>query len=159
MFSGKRCAPLVGVLLGGCLMTASSGCLWHRTDQGFLFGSQRSAQCSHVPWLRFWSRERVDPGGDSAGYADSFDRPTLSAKQAADRPEVLPWHSRLKNSRLAARLFHGKDADSALLAPEASPPSRSVATGSKAAKKPAEVQFPDHVSPLPEPDRPDLVAE
>jgi hypothetical protein len=106
--------------LGCCLTAAVPGCSFHHTAHGFVL---RSGQ---------WSLER------------NRESPDPSAKEASDKPEVLPWRSRLKGYRLGARIFHGRES-----AGEASTPSQSV----------EELQLPDSVLPLPEPKRPDLVVD
>ena len=70
-----------GLLLGCCLLAAVSGCSFHRTEHGFILRSGR------------WTLQR-----------DS-EIPDLPAKDAADKPEVLPWRNRLKGYHLVPASF------------------------------------------------------
>lgn len=100
-------------------MAVLSGCSFHRTAHGFVL---RSGQ---------WSLERNRVS------------PDLSVGEASERPEVLPWRSRLRGYRLA-RIF--RDRDSAGEAP----------ASSQGVEEP---HIPQGVIPLSGTSRPDLVVE
>ena len=110
----------VGVLLRCCLLVVISGCSFHRTDHGFVLRGGH------------WTLER------------NRQSPDLSAPEASDKPESLPWRSRLKGYRLGARIFRGRGSGG-----DAALPSASL----------GELQLPDSVLPLPEAKRPDLVVD
>ena len=108
--------------LAGCsLIVALAGCQFHRTGHGFVLRSQWSLECDHCrPRLTFGPQkgtEQPQLADQTAGKGDRHllpERPegcctqkgtgTFSGRTAA-QPEVLPWRSRLKGYRLAARIF------------------------------------------------------
>ena len=95
---------LTGVLIGCCLLAATSGCLFQRPPDGSIFGNPWLQTCDHAPWLKFRSAKDADtrnPDADSYA-ADKGD-------SEADKPELLPWRSRLKSYRLSARLARGRE--------------------------------------------------
>ncbi len=110
---------LAGVVFGCCLAAAISGCSFHRTAHGFVLRGGH------------WSLEHNREGPDT------------SARDASEKPETLPWRSRLKGYRLA-RVLHGWD---------------SAGEVSASAEAAEDVRVPDRVFPLPEAKRPDLVVE
>jgi hypothetical protein len=120
-------------LVGCCLLAAASGCHFHRTGHGFIIGGR--------PWsLEFDRGCTASADGESAcpSCASNF---TPSDDQAAAKPELLPWRTRLKGCRLAARIFHRGESDG-----QESP-------------KVGELELPNKGLPSPEPRRPDLVLE
>jgi hypothetical protein len=108
---------LAGIFFGCCLGVAASGCALQRTGLGYLLGDRPSPEPSNVT-------------------AKGDQNPTQS-----DKRELLPWRSRLKNSRLAARFFHGKDEET---------------TGWM---KEGELAMPHHLADRPERRPPDLAVE
>jgi len=73
------------MIAGCCLLAVASGCSFHRTEHGFIL---RSGQ---------WSLER------------NSERPEPAAAAASEKPELLPWRSRLKGYRLGSRILHGRE--------------------------------------------------
>jgi hypothetical protein len=101
-------------------LAAISGCSFHRTDHGFIVRSG--------PWTLERNREP----------------PEVSPQVVADKPEVLPWRSRLKGYRLGARIFPGHE---------------SVDETSTAATTSNELKIPESVSSPIDVRRPDLVVD
>ena len=92
------------VLLGCCLLAAASGCQFHRTGHGFIIQGQ--------PWSLIFDRGCEAETGDPSSCEGCSRNPAASsARQAAAKPELLPWRSRLKGYRLAARIFHHGESD------------------------------------------------
>jgi hypothetical protein len=123
-----------GTLVAGCLLIAVSGCQVHQTTDGFTVRSPWFRHCEASPTITRDSyiidrrdlaqatearpertvsfvataksdqfREDGDEPWPEVGQA----APTGSAKQPAGKPELLAWHTRLKD-RIAARL-HGRN--------------------------------------------------
>jgi hypothetical protein len=91
----SRCV-LIAVM--ACLAMSAIGCKCHRSDKGFIVRSQ-------------WSLEYGNTDGAVAQGIDKPPEGVVSAsthpdRQAQAKPEVLPWRSRLREHRLADRLFH-----------------------------------------------------
>ncbi len=136
------------VLLGGILLLTAPGCALHRTDRGLVLSSQWSLEMNRTPWLAF--RANKDSGNNSSeekpelakqATAKSLDRPMTSQEWASSRPELLPWRNRLREHRLASRLFNRQKEV------KEKEPSGNTAE-SIAAKKP---QMPQAVPALPQP--------
>ena len=99
---GRR-IQFVGTLLWGCLMAVAPGCLLPRAETGIAY--QR-------------------PGGSDAVYSASAENsPASSARRDAgnaeksrpatdDKPELLPWRSRIKEHFLNGRFAHDRKASS-----------------------------------------------
>ena len=105
-----RIKRLVCILAGCCLLVAPLGCSFHRTERGFVVGSQWSLEYNHVPWLAFRSANDADcdhgDGNPVAGNAEkSAESDAPSAQKVAGKPELLPWRGRLRGYRLGARIF------------------------------------------------------
>ena len=169
--------PQVAVLLVCCLGMFGSGCIFHRTPSGFALQNPWRSQDHQLA-------NSQEPGdrdaGDIAGDAPVVDRDEFLAK---DQPELLPWRSRLRNSRLGARLARGRDAVTKEKEPEDVAPTATASSTEKPAskgltgsadpakgisrtKKPAapepetdELQLPTSVGLLPEPNRPTLAID
>ena len=91
-------------LFGCCLLAAASGCQFHRTGRGFVIQGE--------PWSLVFDRGCAAEAGESPPCKNcSRIADVSSADQAAVKPELLPWRSRLKGYRLAARLFHRGESD------------------------------------------------
>jgi len=175
-------------LLGCCLLLTASGCALHRTDRGLVLSSQWSLELNRTPWLAFRANKDVgySLSEGKQGTAKSLDRPMTSEEWAASRPELLPWRSRLKEHRLASRLFHRKDgakemqhpgeaaavvaAKSPQMPPASQTPTVPASTAVTTAEFEAdalpasvtndcELQIPDQAGSLPEINRPDLVVD
>jgi hypothetical protein len=149
----RRKASFVEFCLLTCSVTvAAAGCCLHRTGTN------------------------AEHGNVAAGYAIATDcgavgeKPSKSSlcwdDQAAGKPELLPWRSRLKGCRLGARLFHGRDSTSSETA--LTPPPEPVATSSddsKADNNPSlsaradHQQPPGQVAPSLESNKPDPVVD
>lgn len=141
------------LLLGCCLMAASAGCSFQRTGRGFILGSQWSLEYRHVPWLAFRSGDAV-LGQDETSIHD---------QQVADKPELLPWRSRLRE-RFGSRLFHGRDAagDSSLTETiMADAANHEPAAFGEAEPPPThdEIDAPHSIRTLPQSDLPDLAVD
>ena len=108
------------IVLGCCLLAAISGCSFQKTSQGFVLSSAH--------WTLEHNRESPD----------------LSEKATPEKPELLPWRSRLKGYHLGSRIFHGRE---------------SVDDASVPAPSSSELQIPDSAPPVPESKRPDLVVD
>jgi hypothetical protein len=93
----SRCA-LIAVM--ACLAVSATGCKCHRSDRGFLVRSQWSLEYGNTDGA---VAQGIDKPQRPEGVAPASARPDV---QAQAKPEVLPWRSRLKEHRLAARLFH-----------------------------------------------------
>ena len=71
-----------------------------------MLASQWSLECNnHVPWLTFRSARDADCCKPNGGCGKGSE---ISCS-AADKPELLPWRSRLKGYRLGSRIFHGRE--------------------------------------------------
>jgi hypothetical protein len=109
---------------------AGTGCSFQRTNDGFVVGSHWSLECcDHAPWVEFRPTTDLNgpdskPGSATASSSgvDATAPPKSSGgqdQQAAGKPELLPWGSRLKDYRLAARV-DGKEEGPSETAEEAS---------------------------------------
>ena len=157
-----RNTRLVALLfcLGFCPFVAGTGCSFHQTSGGFVFDSHWSLECcDHPPWVEV--RRATDPNGPdskpglaiaASGAADAATpkSPAGQDEQTIGKPELLPWRSRLKDYRLAARVV-GKNATPSDTAGEASAKATSAATPSQ--------PRPGQAGPAPEANRPDPVIE
>ena len=139
------------LLLACCLMATSAGCSFQRTGRGFILGSQWSLEYRHVPWLAFRSGDAVQRQDDAP--SDGWQ---------ADKPELLPWRSRLRE-RLGSRLFHERDAVGESSLPETivagAANHEPVAFGEAEPPAGNEVGVPQRIGMLPQSDRPDLVVD
>ena len=115
MTGGK--GRFAGIVLGCCLGVAAGGCACHRTGHGFVVGSRWSLEYStQAPRFSFRSAKGAD-----GGRTESDQSPAV-----ANKPELLPWRSRLKGYRLGARIFHGGESSDS-----ANPPGMAIASSSK----------------------------
>jgi hypothetical protein len=156
---------LAGFVVGCCLWAAASGCLCHRTPDGFAFGNQVSVEYSHFPWLKFRS-------------AQDANSPNPNTGSVAANPELLPWRSRLKGHRLGARAAHERETtgdqyayETAATPAAKTPPSEPSIVPTSALSDDAQpasptpstkadvLQLPVSVGRLPESNRPDLVID
>ncbi len=101
------------VLLGGILLLTAPGCALHRTDRGLVLSSQWSLEMNRTPWLAFRANNGAvnnsseqKPELAKQATAKPQDRPMTSQEWASSRPELLPWRNRLREHRLASRLFN-----------------------------------------------------
>jgi hypothetical protein len=119
-------------LVACCLLAAVAGCQFHRTGHGFIIRGQ--------PWSLEFNRGDA-PAADCQDACDGCARGSApAADQPAAKPELLPWRSRLKGYRLAARFFRHDESD--------------------AQDSPAgELESPSPGFSAPEPRRPDFVLE
>jgi hypothetical protein len=144
--------------------------MFHRMEATFPFQKK--------PWWAEEGQAASKPSYPRDGDTSEADRNHVLAK---DEPELLPWRSRLRNSRLGARLAHGRDsaadraaeqslAESSAKAsdpkPEASTQASSATEGVSRAKKPAvsktkndPLELPSSVGSLPESNRLALAVE
>jgi hypothetical protein len=111
------------IVLGCCLLAAISGCSFHRTSQGFVLHNDH------------WSLEH---------YRESPELAAVETPETPEKPELLPWRSRLKGYHLGSRIFHGRQS-----VDEASTPATSF----------GELATPDSAPPVPNSKRPDLVVD
>ena len=171
--SWRTTSRLCCALAGCCLLTAASGCQFHRTGHGFIICGQRGS-------LEY-SRDCAAAYADEVCATDS-QAIASSAKQPADRPELLPWRMRQKAHRLAALLAHreksnDEESPNEVVArastdskgsnhwpapPEPLPIPPTEATVVKPwtpPRKDSVKQVATEDAPLPEPKRPDLVLE
>jgi hypothetical protein len=159
----KRMTRLVALLIffGCCSFVGGSGCSVHRTNEGFVLGSHWSLECSErAPWVDF--RNAADPANpdgepspataasDGAAAASPPTSAAAAEPQAPAKPELLPWRSRLKAYRLAARGSAGKDAEAVSTVADDSPPEA-------AANSAASLPQPGQADSTPEAARPDPV--
>jgi hypothetical protein len=164
------------LLLGCCLLAVAPGCCVHRTGHGFIISSQWSLEYRHTPWLTCRSANDADCTTCEEGCSKGVEN---SAAQAADRPELLPWRSRMKGYRLGDRLFRGRESTGGQHIAELAtmPPSRALpvkpppvpAAGPSddsegndhpaSSAKASGLELPNSVGSHPEPDRPDLVVD
>ena len=170
VIGGKK--RLIGTFLGCFLGLAASGCSLHRAGQGQVSGSQWTPS-----WLMSRSAQNADACAADCGCG-GIQRDCIVSQRAsiaADKPELLPWRSRLRGYRLGSRLGRGRgsvDEDYAVepaalpstempAAEQAPLPSGHLARGedSSPAAKPTSVDVPDPVAARPEPMRPDIVVE
>ena len=190
MLCGKTIIAVL-FLLVGCLLLTAPGCALHRTDHGLVLSSQWSLELNRLHLDRDSDRSSVAKKHESTEQrtAKSLDRPKTSQDWASSRPELLPWRNKVREHRLAARLFNrqkpgkekerqGEGAESiAAKKPqvrEASPASpiptqpASVAVNTAEfeadvqavpSTEECELQMPDQVGSLPEISRPDLVVD
>jgi hypothetical protein len=88
------------MVAAGCLLAGATGCQCQRKGRGFILRSQ-------------WSLEYGDT--DGAVVEKPCENGTTTAVnppyQAKTSPELLPWRDRLKNRRLADRLFRRGETD------------------------------------------------
>jgi hypothetical protein len=90
------------IAVAACLAASASGCKMHRTDRGFMVRSQWSLEYGNTDGMLAQGADKPPEGFSSAS--------TRPDAQAQAKPEVLPWHSRLREHRIAARLFHQGEA-------------------------------------------------
>ena len=91
-------------LVGCCLLAAASGCQLHQTGRGFVIQGH--------PWSLTFDRGCEAETDDPSPCKSCSRNPAVSsADQAAAKPELLPWRSRLKGYRLAGRIFHCDESD------------------------------------------------
>lgn len=146
MFSSK--ARVAGVLLLGCCLLATvPGCSFRRPGHGFVLGSR-------IAWRSADATQGHDDASCDTGCAKCSE---------SDKPELLPWRSRLKGHRLGARLFHGRDVAGDPSLPEAAVPDdadgvpRTSVTPTAVSED--DIRPPESINPRPEPPRPDLVVD
>jgi len=190
MVCGKTIIAVL-FLLVGCLLLTGPGCALHRTDHGLVLSSHWSLELNRLQLDRDSGNSSVAKKQESTeqGTAKSLDRPKTSQEWASSRPELLPWRNKVREHRLAARLFNrqkagkekeqqGKGAESIAAK---KPQVREVSPASPIPIQPAtaavntaefetveqvvppaeecELQIPDQVGSLPEISRPDLVID
>ena len=162
---------LTDALIACCLLAATSGCLLQRPPDGSIFSNPWLQASDHAPWLKFRSATATATDADS--YAAE------KGGSTADKPELLPWRSRLKSYRLGTRLARGQEStsnpDSSEIAatpgetrpPLEAPPVPTPATpddtrangGRVPATETAKLQLPASVGLRPESNRPDFVVD
>jgi hypothetical protein len=153
-----------------CLLAATAGCQIHRTGHGFILQGHWSLELNTAnPADRCGENQRTANAGDAR-----------SDGSAESKPEILAWHARPKNHRLAAKLFHRDNADEGqkkypdegvttdckqLESPKpiANPPEMPASDPAPAAKPAAAkldvAPMPDAVAPPSNSKRPDLASD
>jgi hypothetical protein len=149
----RRKASFVEFCLLTCSVTvAAAGCCLNRTGTNAEHGNVAAGHAI-----------ATDRGVDGGKPSQSS---LCSDGQAAGKPELLPWRSRLKAYRLGARIFRGQDSTSSETA--LVPPPVPVATSSddsKSDKNPSlsartdQQQPPGQVAPSLESNKPDPVID
>jgi hypothetical protein len=87
-----------------CLSVAASGCLFNRTSDGYAFNNPWSSQGGWFPGLKSGLAKPADSGRTAV---DSRQLDT-DRSVAAEKPELMPWRSRLKG-RMNARVARGRE--------------------------------------------------
>jgi hypothetical protein len=89
-------------------MAAAAGCQLNRTGHGYMLRGQWSLECNHTTGCA------ATNSGDNCSEISAC--PTA---QSQEKPELLPWRSRLK-ARIGARLLHREELDDASYPDESS---------------------------------------
>lgn len=93
-----------GIVVGCCLWVAAPGC---QSQQGTLSDQSWLSVSNHFAWLQPHGAKNPDSHPHNAHSAE----PIVDQLVADDKPELLPWRSRLRGYRLGARLARGRESD------------------------------------------------
>ena len=93
-----------GIVVGCCLWTVAPGCV---SQHGTLTDQARLSVSNHLAWLQ----SHVAKTPDSQPHNANSTEPIVEHLVVDNKPELLPWRSRLRGYRLGARLARGRESD------------------------------------------------
>lgn len=96
-----RARSINAVLTCCCLLAITGGCQFHRTGHGFILQGRWSLELNTANLADRCGGNQCAPCSPNANSGGS----------AESKPEILAWHSRPKNHRLATKLFHRDDSN------------------------------------------------